>query len=149
VKECVNHPGIAMQETHILGLNSLIYWSLMIVVSYKYIVLILRADNHGEGGILALTALTLRDTTGTKAKMILMLGLIGASMFYGDSIITPAISVLGALEGLKVADPTMHLAILPLAVGILIALFLAQKSGTHSFWNYRSALVCRNRRCWA
>jgi KUP system potassium uptake protein len=136
VKECLNHPGIAMQETHILGLNSLIYWSLMIVVSYKYIVLILRADNHGEGGILALTALTLRDTTGTKAKMILMLGLIGASMFYGDSIITPAISVLGALEGLKVADPTMHLAILPLAVGILIALFLAQKSGTHSLGKY-------------
>ena len=117
---------------NIYGVLSLIFWALTIIVTVKYVMLALRADNQGEGGILALMALVMRRyAPRTRGRTIAVsLGLIGASMFYGDSIITPAISVLSAIEGTTVATPLLHDAVVPLTVLILIGLFLVQKRGT-------------------
>lgn len=116
------------------GILSLIVWSLIIVVSIKYIVFILRADNRGEGGELALLALILqkqrREGDERRRAIITALGLIGASLLYGDGVITPAMSVLGATEGLEVITPAFHVFIVPATVGILFALFMFQKKGT-------------------
>ncbi|HQT79667.1 MAG TPA: KUP/HAK/KT family potassium transporter [Rhodopila sp.] len=119
-------------KTEIMGVLSLIFWSLIIIVTVKYVMLALRADNQGEGGILALMALVMRRyAPRTRGRTIAVsLGLIGASMFYGDSIITPAISVLSAIKGTTVATPLLHDAVVPLTVLILIGLFLVQKRGT-------------------
>jgi len=119
---------------NVLGVLSLIFWALIIVVSFKYVILMMRADNKGEGGIMALMALVQRATDGRpRARWILMaLGLVGASLFYGDGMITPAISVLSAVEGLELAAPELHPFIIPLALVILIGLFLFQRFGTAS-----------------
>ena len=113
---------------------SLILWSLTLVVSIKYIVFILRADNRGEGGVLALLALILqyqrRKTDDRIRRAIIVLGLVGAALLYGDGVITPAISVLGAVEGLEVVTPALKILVVPIALGILIGLFLVQKKGT-------------------
>jgi KUP system potassium uptake protein len=113
---------------------SLILWSLILIVSIKYIVFILRADNRGEGGILALLALILqysrRKTDDRIRRYIITLGLIGAALLYGDGVITPAISVLGAVEGLEVSTPGLTVLVVPIALGILIALFWVQHKGT-------------------
>jgi len=118
--------------TNVLGVLSLIFWALMIVVSIKYVVFIMRADNKGEGGIMALMALTQRATRDeSRGRWILMtLGLIGASLFYGDGMITPAISVLSAVEGLHLATPAFDPYVIPLALGILVGLFMFQRHGT-------------------
>src|SRR6266436_4639597 len=113
----------------VLGVLSLILWALTITVTIKYVLILLRADNHGEGGTLSLTALAAR-AVGRKTKILFMLGMIGAAMFYGDSVITPAISVLSAVEGLELAIPAFQHAVLPLTVAILIALFAMQARGT-------------------
>jgi KUP system potassium uptake protein len=113
----------------VLGVLSLILWALTITVTIKYVLILLRADNHGEGGTLALTALATRSV-GHKTKILFTLGMIGAAMFYGDSVITPAISVLSAVEGLELAVPAFQHAVLPVTVGILIALFALQSRGT-------------------
>jgi KUP system potassium uptake protein len=113
----------------VLGVLSLILWSLTITVSIKYVLILLRADNHGEGGTLSLTALAAR-AVGRRTTMLFTLGMIGAAMFYGDSVITPAISVLSAVEGLELAVPAFEHAVLPLTVVILIALFALQSHGT-------------------
>ena len=113
----------------VLGVLSLILWSLTITVTIKYVLILLRADNHGEGGTLALTALATR-VLGRRTAVLFTLGMIGAAMFYGDSVITPAISVLSAVEGLELAIPTFEHAVLPLTVLILIALFAVQSRGT-------------------
>jgi KUP system potassium uptake protein len=113
----------------VLGVLSLILWALVIVVTLKYVLILLRADNNGEGGTLSLTALASR-VIGRRTLPIMMLGIIGAAMFYGDSVITPAISVLSAVEGLKLARPELEHYVLPLAVLILIALFAVQSRGT-------------------
>jgi KUP system potassium uptake protein len=117
---------------NIYGVLSLIFWALTIIVTVKYVMLALRADNNGEGGILALMALVMRRyAPRTRGRTIAVsLGLIGASMFYGDSIITPAISVLSAIEGTAVATPLLQDAVVPITVLILIGLFLVQKRGT-------------------
>src|SRR5579885_1805527 len=115
-----------VNERSILGTVSLIAWSLFLIVTIKYVIVIMRADNRGEGGLLALTALVLR-TIGRSDRLrlgILAAGLVGAALFYGDGIITPAISVLSAVEGLKVATPVFDHFVLPITVGLLIALFL-------------------------
>ncbi|MFM7063642.1 MAG: potassium transporter Kup, partial [Actinomycetes bacterium] len=116
------------------GVCSLILWSLILVVSVKYVMFVLRADNHGEGGILALTTLVVgRDASaksGRKVLVLLILGLFGMALLYGDGVITPAISVLSATEGLKVAAPGLKSAVIPLAVAILLGLFAIQKRGT-------------------
>jgi KUP system potassium uptake protein len=116
----------------VLGVVSLIIWSLLLIVSLKYAVLILRADNRGEGGILALLALlgTGRARPGTWRSKILVLGLVGAALLYGDGAITPAISVLSAVEGLKVDAPGLAPVVLPITLAILVGLFLVQRRGT-------------------
>jgi KUP system potassium uptake protein len=113
----------------VLGVLSLILWSLILVVTLKYVLILLRADNNGEGGTLALTALAFR-ALGQRTKPVLFLGIIGAAMFYGSSFITPALSVLSAIEGLKIATPRFEPYILPLALIVLIALFALQTRGT-------------------
>jgi KUP system potassium uptake protein len=119
---------------NVYGVLSLILWSLILIVSVKYIVFIMRADNSGEGGILALLALILqysrRKTDDKFRRSIIILGLIGAALLYGDGVITPAISVLGAVEGIEVATPALRFLVVPIAVAILTGLFMVQKNGT-------------------
>jgi len=113
----------------VLGVLSLIVWSLIVVVTLKYIVLLLRMDNNGEGGTLSLTALAFR-AVGRRSVMVLSLGIIGAAMFYGSSLITPALSVLSAVEGLKIVTPAFEPYVLPITIVLLVALFAMQSRGT-------------------
>jgi KUP system potassium uptake protein len=131
VRQCFDAEGAITPES-VLGVLSLIAWSLMMVVTVKYVIVILRADNRGEGGILALTALALRSASrrGRRHRLILMAGLVGAALFYGDGVITPAISVLSAIEGLKIATPLFDPFVIPLTVVVLIVLFAIQRRGT-------------------
>lgn len=124
--------GLRLNEANLLGVISLIFWGLMIVVSLKYVTLIMRADNHGEGGIMALMALALASVTKQSRwyHPLLITGLIGAALFYGDGVITPAISVLSAVEGLEVATPALKPYVVPLTVIVLIGLYMAQHRGT-------------------
>lgn len=126
------HTGVPLDAPHVVGAVSVIFWALMLVVTLKYVVLILRADNHGEGGGLALTALASSAVSGRPAlkRALLLLGVFGATLFYGDSVITPAISVLGAVEGLKVLEPGLKPFVVPAAVAILVGLFAIQRFGT-------------------
>jgi KUP system potassium uptake protein len=116
----------------VLGIVSLIFWSLIIVISLKYAILIMRADNHGEGGILALLALVSpRRAKQSRRRAILVgVGLVGAALLYGDGTITPAISVLSAIEGIKVYAPQTERIVVPLTVAILVLLFVVQRKGT-------------------
>ncbi len=131
VKQCFDS-GTAITPESVLGVLSLIAWSLTVVVTLKYVIVIMRADNRGEGGILALTALALRSTSrrGRRHRLILAAGLVGAALFYGDGVITPAISVLSAIEGLKIATPMFDPYVIPLTVMVLVGLFLVQQRGT-------------------
>jgi KUP system potassium uptake protein len=132
LKESFHHGhNITLDETSIFGILSLIFWSLIIVISVKYVNYVLRADHKGEGGILALTALILPkdDKKGYKKNLILM-GLFGTALLYGDGMITPAISVLSAVEGLELITPVFSPYILPITVSILVGLFSVQKYGT-------------------
>lgn len=126
------HTGVPLDAPHLIGAVSTIFWALMLVVTLKYVILILRADNHGEGGGLALTALAARAVEQRPAlrRGLLLLGVFGATLFYGDSLITPAISVLGAMEGLEVLTPALKPWVVPTTVAILIGLFLVQRFGT-------------------
>ena len=120
-------------QRSILGVISLITWSLILVVTVKYVFVIMRADNRGEGGLLALTALALRNTPAVVAPAVLVImaaGLVGAALFYGDGVITPAISVLSAVEGLKVATPIFDPYVVPISLALLTGLFLVQRHGT-------------------
>src|SRR6202163_4862957 len=121
-----------MSEPAILGALSLIIWSLVLVVTVKYVLVIMQADNRGEGGLLALTALVLRTThRGQRRYMwIMAAGLVGAALFYGDGVITPAISVLSAVEGLKVATPMFDSYVIPISLVLLAGLFVVQRLGT-------------------
>jgi len=124
----VGHGGQISLEA-VLGILSMIFWALVVTVTIKYVIILLRADNNGEGGTLSLTALASR-ALGRRTALIFMLGTIGAAMFYGDSVITPAISVLSAVEGLKIATPAFEHYVVPLTVIILVALFTVQSRGT-------------------
>jgi KUP system potassium uptake protein len=131
IKECFTGTGIALTEANILGVLSLIFWVLMLVVTIKYVTLIMRAHNHGEGGILALLALiSHRRLKFVSTHTLIALGLIGAALFWGDTLITPAISVLSALEGLTIATPKFSVYIVPAAVVVIVALFMLQAKGT-------------------
>jgi KUP system potassium uptake protein len=117
----------------VYGVLSLVFWAVLLIVSVKYIVFVMRAGNDGEGGIMALAALIRRLVTG-RARLVavaVLFGVIGASLFFGDSVITPAISVLSAVEGMEVISPGVHDAVLPIGVTILVVLFLLQRFGTH------------------
>jgi KUP system potassium uptake protein len=126
--------GLALSQANVLGILSLLFWTMTLVVSIKYVAFVLRADNSGEGGILALTALVLRKAPkGSRTRSALvMLGLAGASMFYGDAVITPAISVLSAIEGIEIATPLLHHYIVPITIGVIAGLFVIQSYGTAS-----------------
>ena len=125
--------GMPVDRASVLGVLSLMFWALVLVVSVKYLIFVMRADNHGEGGILALTALIVprrkTPTVGLRWALIL-LGLFGTALLYGDGIITPAISVLSAVEGLEIVEPDLESYVVPIAVVILIALFSIQRAGT-------------------
>jgi len=124
--------GVALNPANLIGAVSAIFWALMLVVTLKYVVLILRADNKGEGGGLALTALAaaaVRERPLLR-RTLLLLGVFGATLFYGDSVITPAISVMGALEGLEVLAPSLEAYVVPGSVLVLVGLFLMQRFGT-------------------
>jgi KUP system potassium uptake protein len=124
--------GLALNGANLIGVVSLIFWGLTIIVSLKYVTLVLRADNHGEGGIMALMALALGAITG-RARLcyaLLLIGVFGAALFYGDSVITPAISVLSAVEGLEVATPAFKPYVVPLTIVVLVCLYSAQRHGT-------------------
>ena len=133
LRECFYGPhAVAPTHDHVLGVLSLVFWALVIVISIKYLVFVLRADNEGEGGILALTALaTLITPTGRQERRVLVLvGIFGGALLYGDGLITPAISVLGAMEGLSVATPALHPYVVPMTIAVLVALFFVQRRGT-------------------
>src|SRR6476620_1995327 len=133
VKETFNPDhGIALTAANILGGLSAIFWALMIVVSLKYVVLVLRASNRGEGGIMALLALAAGaiDAHSRWRASLLAVGVFGAALFYGDAVLTPAISVLSAVEGLEVGTEALKPDVVPLSAGILIARFAIQRYGT-------------------
>src|SRR5215211_5008416 len=127
-REAVAAAGPVTRDT-VLGVLSLILWALLIVVTLKYVIILLRADNNGEGGTLSLTALASR-ALGRRTPAVLLLGIVGAAMFYGSSLITPALSVLSAVEGLRVATPAFEPFVLPLTFVILMGLFAVQSHGT-------------------
>ncbi len=124
--------GVPLNPETIIGAVSIVFWALMLVVTLKYVVLVLRADNRGEGGIVALLALASQSTANRPAtrRRLLLLGTFGACLFYGDSVLTPAISVLSAVEGLEVVTPALKPWVLPVSVGVLLGLFMAQRRGT-------------------
>jgi KUP system potassium uptake protein len=124
--------GLKLEAANVIGIVSLIFWSLTVVVSLKYVTLILRANNHGEGGIMALLALA-ASSVASRPRLrhtLLAVGVMGAALFYGDGVITPAISVLSAVEGLQVATPLLKPYVIPITLAALIALFMMQKHGT-------------------
>ncbi|HYE85739.1 MAG TPA: KUP/HAK/KT family potassium transporter, partial [Vicinamibacterales bacterium] len=141
LKECFfGTHSVPPSHANVLGILSLILWSLVLIISVKYVALVMRADNQGEGGILALTALVpgrgaTSETSGSRLAVgrpiLVAIGIFGTALLYGDGMITPAISVLGAVEGLEVAAPALHPYVVPVAVAILIAMFSIQKFGTH------------------
>jgi KUP system potassium uptake protein len=123
--------SIALTEPNVLGLLSLIFWVLTVVVSVKYALVILRADNQGEGGTMVLLSMALRTATNTtRRRWLTLLGIFGVALFFGDSIVTPAVSVLGAMEGLKEIDPNLAVTVVPVTVVILVGLFYVQRTGT-------------------
>ena len=124
--------GVALNPANLIGAVSCIFWALMLVVTLKYVILILRADNRGEGGGLALTALATHAVADKPVlkRALLLLGVFGATLFYGDSVITPAISVLGAMEGLELATPALEAYVVPASLAVLLGLFLVQRFGT-------------------
>ncbi|KQV45126.1 potassium transporter Kup [Massilia sp. Root335] len=126
--------GLMLDTPNLLGAVSLIFWGLVLIVSLKYVTLILRADNHGEGGIMALMALASASVKDGSRRYygLLLIGLLGAALFYGDSVITPAISVLSAIEGLEVATPALKPYVVPLTIVVLVVLYLVQHKGTGS-----------------
>jgi KUP system potassium uptake protein len=125
--------GVGIREVEILGTLSLIFWALILTVTVKYVLLVMRADNNGEGGILALMALAQRGTTSPRMRTALgLIGIGGACLFFGDGAITPAISVLSAVEGLSVVSPAFQRFVLPLSILVIVGLFAVQVHGTHT-----------------
>ncbi|KZC24330.1 potassium transport protein Kup [Rhodanobacter thiooxydans] len=133
MKETLGTHGMTPTEPAVLGVLSLVFWSLIMVVSLKYVTFVMRADNKGEGGIMALMALAQRSMSGSaRARWVLAgIGIFGAALFYGDGVITPAISVLGAVEGLQVAAPGLGRYVVWIALAILLGMFAVQRYGTH------------------
>jgi len=132
LKEIFHAGHVSPTPEHVLGVLSLVFWTITVVVSLKYVLLILRADNHGEGGLIAMLALALQ-AVGERAALrgrLLVVGMFGTAIFYGDGVITPAISVLSAVEGLEIAAPALYDAVVPITLLVLTGLFAAQRFGT-------------------
>ena len=131
-RESFEHADLAVTQANAYGVASVVFWALIVIISVKYLALVMRADNHGEGGILALTAL-LMPTRGLPVgakRAIIALGVFGTALLYGDGLITPAISVLSAVEGFEVATTAFESWVIPVSVAILVALFVVQRRGT-------------------
>jgi KUP system potassium uptake protein len=126
-----NHP-IPVSEANVFGSLSLFFWALVIIVSVKYVIFIMRADNRGEGGVMALIARALQNVQGKprQARAVMIIGILGAAMFYGDGMVTPAISVLSAVEGLEVAAPALKPFVIPVTLAVIFLLFYVQRNGT-------------------
>lgn len=131
----VGHHPLAVDDAHIFGVISLMFWSMIIIVTIKYVMLVMRADNRGEGGSLALLALLTRSMTGARTAGLVMLGVLATALFYGDSMVTPAISVLSAVEGLSLVDERFSDFVLPIAIAIIVGLFAVQSRGTARIGN--------------
>ena len=133
LRESFESEGLVVMDENILGILSLVFWSLLVVISIKYLTVVMRADNDGEGGILALTALILpprRVLTSRGERSLILVGLFGTALLFGDGMITPAISVLSAVEGIEVATPVLKHYVVPIALLILVGLFMIQRHGT-------------------
>ena len=138
VKEVFGSGHVPFTTDNVYGILSILFWTLTFIVSLKYVVLVLRADNNGEGGLVAMLALASQSVKEKPAlrRALLVVGIFGTCLFYGDGVITPAITVLGAVEGLEVMSPNLHGAIIPLALVILLGLFMVQKHGTSSIGRF-------------
>ena len=145
MRECFyGEHSVPLTPENILGILSLVFWALIIVISLEYVILLMRVDNHGEGGILALMALALNKwhQHPKRHKAIMILGIFGAALFYGDSIITPSISVLSAVEGLEIASPVFNSYLVPLTIVILMSLFFFQHHGTAKVGTFFGPVMC-------
>src|SRR5689334_3816341 len=132
-KEAFGHQyGLQPDHANVLGVLSLVFWAMLLIVTIKYVTVVMRADNRGEGGILALMAVVQRalPIASPLAYAVGILGILGTALFFGDAVITPAISVLSAVEGLEVVAPRMHQYVVPATLGVLALLFLIQSGGT-------------------
>ena len=136
--------GLTLEKLHVLGALSLVFWTLTLIVTIKYSIFIMRADNKGEGGIMALIALALQGSKGDDKKIhyVVTVGLIGAVLFYGDSIITPAISVLSAVEGLQTIAPNLERYVLPITITVLGGLFMMQAKGSGKMGKLFAPIMC-------
>src|SRR4029453_15611018 len=144
VKECFSEfTGLQPVPQDVLGILSLITWALIVIVTLKYVLVVMRADNRGEGGVLALMALVSRQPAinPRRRRFYLMIGVLGAALFYGDCLLTPAISVLSAVEGLKVATPALDPVVLPISIAVLVALFAVQRFGTAGVGGWFGAIT--------
>jgi KUP system potassium uptake protein len=142
LRECLKAAGGGNATDVVLGLLSLVFWALMIVVTAKYVLLVMRADNDGEGGIMALLGLAAHSENEERRRtVLLMIGLAGAALFYGDGMITPAISVLSAVEGLEVAAPLLKSYVIPITIVVLIGLFFVQSRGSERIGAYFGPLM--------
>src|SRR5690349_11816047 len=128
-RESLKAAGSVEAQATVLGILSLVFWAVVLVVALKYVVFVMRADNHGEGGTMALISLAL-PAAGSLRTVLLVIGLGGASLFFGDAMITPAISVLSAIEGLQIATPIFRPYVVPVAGLVLVVLFAIQKRGS-------------------
>ncbi len=138
----VGHHPLAVDQLHVFGVLSLVFWSLMLIVTVKYIMIVLAADNKGEGGSMALLALISRKTGGgARSGLLVMLAVLATALFFGDAMITPAMSVLSAVEGLTVVDARFSGLVLPIAVGILVGLFMVQSRGTEAISRYFGPII--------
>ena len=138
VKEVFGSGHVPFTPDNIYGILSIFFWTLTVIVSIKYVVLVLRADNNGEGGLVAMLALasqSVKDRPQLR-RVLLLVGIFGTCLFYGDGVITPAITVLGAVEGLEVVSPAFKKYLVPLAILILLGLFMVQKRGTASIGRF-------------
>jgi len=145
IRECfAGHHPLPLTSENILGVLSLIFWSVTLVITLKYVAFIMRADNQGEGGILAMLALTLGNLAPSRKKhrILVLLGLTGAALFYGDSMITPAISILSAVEGLKIVTPVFDDFVVPITLGIIVIVFMIQKHGTETVGKFFGPVCC-------
>ena len=138
MKEVFGSGHVPFTPDNVYGILSIFFWTLTVIVSVKYVTLVLRADNHGEGGLVAMLALasvSIKDRPELR-RALLIVGIFGTCLFYGDGVITPAITVLGAMEGLEVISPALHRYVIPLTLVILLSLFMVQKRGTTSIGKF-------------
>ena len=144
MREAFGFGGLPLDDATVLGVLSLVFWALLVVVTVKYVAIIMRADNQGQGGVLALATLALRGLRGggRRQRGVIVLAMVGAALFYGDGVVAPAISVLSAVEGLKVTTPAVEPSVVSITLAILVGLFLVQRSGTGGVGKLFGPIMC-------